>query len=111
MKRGAVRSKEDEQWRDLGRLFQGRPSWSLQAMSSPGSPPAWCCSLSGEVELSVTVEEGLFRVYVMETDQDVSLASIDELVAWLNEHKDGILGDRQPGIVDRLKRGSFFDWG
>ena len=80
-------------------------------MSTPGAPPVWCFASGSELDLSVTVEGGSIRVYVVETDQNVKLGKVSDLVDWLNVHKAGSLQDPTVGLVDRLKQGKFLKWG
>ncbi len=91
-------------------LLRGRPGWRLEQRTTPGASPVWCYVVGGEIEFSVAVENGVIRLYVMDTDEEVVLAGTDELTAWLRTHKAHALQDppRQPGGKTRVKR--FFEW-
>jgi hypothetical protein len=80
-------------------------------MSTPGAPLVWCFGSGGEIELSLTVDRRSICVYIVERDQDVTLRSASELVAWLNANKAGSLQDPTSGMVDKLKGGKLFKWG
>ncbi|MHB1783173.1 MAG: hypothetical protein ACYCTE_10905 [Acidimicrobiales bacterium] len=97
-------------WKQVVQLLERRPGWHLQARPSPGAPPAWCYGSASEVELTVTVERDAIRLYLVQTDEDVELESVSDLVAWLTAHKTGSLADRVPGLLDKLKRGQLFTW-
>lgn len=105
-----MRADKDELWKQVEDLLRGRPGWSLQAMSTPGAPRAWCFGSGGETEVSVTVDRGSISVYLLEPDVDVTLGSTSELVAWLTAHKPGSLKEPKGGVVDKLKRAHLFEW-
>jgi len=91
-------------------LLRGRPGWRLEPRTTPGASPVWCFVVEGQIEFSVAVEDGVIRVYVMETDQEVVLADAVELTAWLQTHKAHALQDvpARPDGKTRVKR--FFEW-
>ncbi len=105
-----VRAVAVEAWKQVVQLLERRPGWHLQATPSPGAPPVWCFGPASEVELTVTVERDAIRLYVVQTDEDVDLESVSDLVAWLTVHKTGSLADRVPGLLDKLKNGKLFTW-
>ena len=91
-------------------LLRGRPGWRLEPRTTPGAAPVWCYVDGGEIECSVAVEEGVVRLYVMDTDREVVLADADELKAWLRANKAHALEDapQRPDGKTRVKR--FFEW-
>ena len=96
--------------KDVVALLRGRPGWRLEQRTTPGASPVWCYVVGGEIEFSVAVEDGLIRLYVMDTDQEVILADRDELTAWMQTHKAHALQDapKGPDGSKRVKR--FFEW-
>jgi hypothetical protein len=80
-------------------------------MPTPGVPPAWCFEPGGKIDLSVTVDGGSLRVYVLDVDQDITLGGTSELAAWLSAHRPGSLQDPRSSLIDRMKRDRFFRWG
>ncbi len=100
----------DDLWQEVDRLLERRPGWTFQAMATPGEPPAWCYAAGAERDLMVSVDGGSIRVYVVEADLEVDLATTDDLVAWLATHWKGALGDQRPGVGERLKGGRLFQW-
>lgn len=95
---------------EVDRLLQRRSGWSFQAMSVPGSPPAWCFGTGHEPTLTVTVEGGSVHVYEVEADFEVELATAGELADWLATHHRGALGEQRSGVGERLRGGRFFRW-
>jgi len=92
-------------------LLQGRPGWTFEASATPGAPPAWCYTDSGGVELAVIVDGGAVRIYLERTDQDVTVADVDQLAEWLAANAaHAIQGDQKDGMLGRLKGGKFFTW-
>jgi hypothetical protein len=91
-------------------LLRGRPGWRLEPRTTPGASPVWCYVVGGEIEFSVAVEDGVIRLYVMDTDQEVVLAGTDELITWLKTYKAHALQDapHRPNGKPRVKR--FFEW-
>lgn len=79
-------------------------------MAAPGAPPVWSFGVEGESDLTVTVDKGSICIYDMESDQEVRLASTDELVDWLNERRPGSLQPQRGRAVDKMKRANFFKW-
>lgn len=104
---------DDGLWEEVGEALQARHGWSLQASSTPGAPPSWCFGSGGEVDLSVSVDEGSIWVYVMETDQDVRLAGPNELTEWLDANEAASLNDPLEAgeVVGELFHGKFVEWG
>lgn len=101
----------DSLWHEVDDLFKGRPGWGVQAMSTPGAPPAWVLKTADEADLWVTVDAGLICVYLIASEQDVRLGTTEELVAWLGSHRPGSLPDRRTKAVDKARRGKLFEWG
>jgi hypothetical protein len=94
-----------EQRSDLVDLVKGRPGWRLEPRTTPGASPLWCFVTNGDIEFSVTVDDGALHLYVMATDQEVVLQSAEDLSAWLETHRPEALSDRLigPGGKARLK--------
>jgi hypothetical protein len=96
--------------KDVVELLRGRPGWRLEQRTTPGASPVWCYVVGGEIEFSVAVEDGVIRLYVMDTDQEVLLADRDELTTWMQTYKAHALQEAptQPDGSKRVKR--FFEW-
>jgi len=96
---------------ELSDLFGRRPGWRLEPRTTPGATPLWCFVAGGEVVLSVTSDEGLIRLYVMATDEEVVLADAGELTAWLQSNRVDAMQEAPPrqGRSSRFK--SLFEWG
>ena len=101
---------EAELWKDVDELFDRRRGWTFQAMSRPGAPPVWRLGAESDPDVSVTVDEGSIRVTVIRTDFDVTLANVDQLVAWLNEYRPGSLPERKERAVGKKKWWNRFRW-
>ncbi len=105
-------SKRAKQQRnELVELVKGRPGWRLEPRTTPGASPAWCFVANGEIEFSVSVDDGALHLYVMATDQEIVLQTAEELSAWLETHRPEALSDRvvSPGGKARMK--GFLEWG
>jgi hypothetical protein len=100
----------DQSRQHLVDLLRGRPGWRLEPRTTPGATPLWCFVANGRVVYSVTAEQGIIRLYVMESDQEVAFRDVDGLRAWLQEHRPEAMGDApaRPGGKKRVKR--LFDW-
>ena len=92
---------EEELWKEVDELFDHRPGWAFEARSSPGAPPVWRLGAESDPDLSVTVDGGSIQVTVIRTDFDVTLASVDQLVAWLDEYRPGSLPERKERPVQK----------
>jgi hypothetical protein len=68
-------------------VLGGRPGWRREPRSTPGSTPLWAFVSSGKIEYSVTAEAGTIRLYVMETDQEISFDNADGLMSWLRSNR------------------------
>ena len=80
------------------------------ALPISGASPLWCYVVGGEIEFSVAVEDGVIRLYVMDTDEEVVLADTDALTNWLQTYKAHALQDA-PGRPDgRTRAKRFFEW-
>jgi hypothetical protein len=91
-------------------LLRGRPGWRLEPRTTPGASPVWCYVVGGEIEFSVAVEDGVIRLYMMDTDQEVVFAGADQLTAWLQTYKAHALQD-VPARADGTTRAKrFFEW-
>lgn len=97
-------------WKDVDRLLRRRPGWRFRALATPGAPPRWCFGPEVDPVLTVTVQAGSISVYVARVDVDVSLATVDELLAWLIDEWPEALPEQRDRITDKLTRGHLFDW-
>jgi hypothetical protein len=91
-------------------LVHGRPGWRLEPRTTPGASPLWCFVVDGEVEFSVTAEDGLIRMYIMATDRELLFRNADELTMWLQVHRQDALKDapKRPDGKRRIKK--MFEW-
>ena len=92
-------------------LLRGRPGWRLEPRTTPGATPLWCFVASGRVVYSVTADGEVIRLYIMESDEEVTLRDTDGLTAWLQEHRPEAMVDipEQPTATKRARK--FFEWG
>ncbi len=97
-------------WKDVDELLKRRPGWTFLAMSRPGAPPVWCLGTESDPDVSVTVDEGSIQVRVNRTDFDVTLASVDDLIAWLNEYRPGSLPEREERATNKRSWRHRFHW-
>ncbi len=104
-------SKRTKQQRnELVELVQGRPGWRLEPRTTPGASPMWCFVVNGEIEFSVSADDGALHLYVMATDQEFILRSTEELSAWLENHRPEALSERQVGPDGKARLKGLFDW-
>jgi hypothetical protein len=101
---------DDDLREEIAQLLRRRPGWTVQAVPTPGAPQVWCFGSGGATELSVTTANGSIDVYIVNTDENVTLGTTDLLVTWLKTHKAEALQDQREGVIDRLKRRRFFRW-
>jgi hypothetical protein len=101
---------DDDLRKQVARLLRRRPGWRVQTMPTPGAPLTWCFGTRSGTDLSVSVDRDSISVYVVGADENVTLGDIDQLVGWLRANRAGSLEDPKPGLVDKLKQGSFFKW-
>ena len=96
---------------ELSDLLGRRPGWRLEPRTTPGATPLWCFVAGGEVVCSVTSDEGLIRLYVMATDEEVVFADAGDLTAWLQSNRADAMQEVPPrqGRSSRFK--SLFEWG
>ena len=95
----------------LVELLRGRPGWRLEPRTTPGATPLWCFVANGRVEYSVTAESGVIRLYIMESDEEVTLRDTDGLTAWLQEHRPEAMQDTPARPNGRKRAKKFFEWG
>ena len=76
-------TSDEELFHRIGEVLLLRPGWTLEPSPTPGGPSSWCFDVQGRVELSVTAVDGVVSVYVLDQDEEIELATIDELVDWL----------------------------
>jgi hypothetical protein len=96
--------------KEIAQLLRRRPGWTLQTLPTPGAPQVWCFGSRSATELSVTTGNGSIDVYVVSLDQNVTLGTAGQLVAWLQTHKAEALQDPREGALHRLKQRKFFRW-
>lgn len=91
-------------------LIGGRPGWRLEPRSMPGASSLWCFVCDGKIEFSVTADDGLIHLYVMETDREIIFKSSDELVTWLRTHRAEALQEpaSKPAGKSRIRK--LFEW-
>ena len=103
-------TSDAELWKDVDDLFRRRRGWTFQAMSRPGALPVWRLGPERDPDVSVTVDGGSIQVTVIRTDFDVRLASVDQLIAWLNEYRPGSLPERRERPAEKSKWRNRFRW-
>jgi hypothetical protein len=87
-------------------MFLGRPGWRLEPRSTPGSTPLWCFVSGGKIEFSVSVDSdaALVRLYVMETDQEITFGDAEGLMAWLRANRPEATLDPEQSAPTRRSR-------
>jgi hypothetical protein len=108
-----VASKDDQLWDEVSALLGGRPHWRVEQSPTPGMPPSWCFEAHGEVDLAVSIDSGAISVYLMNQDRDVTLASIEDLRAWLDANQNAAVNESFDAgqAVDELMHGQIDKWG
>lgn len=101
---------EKQQRNDLVDLVKGRPGWRLEPRTTPGSSPVWCFVVNGEIEFSVSVDDGAVHLYIMATDQEAVLKDAEQLSAWLTAHRPDALGEKQVTASGKARAKGFFEW-
>jgi hypothetical protein len=101
---------DDDLRKEIGQLLRRRPGWTLQAVPTPGAPSAWCFGSASATELSVTTSNGSIDVYVVNLDENVTLETTGQLVAWFKTHRPEALQDAREGFIHTLKRRKSFRW-
>jgi hypothetical protein len=101
---------DDDLREEIAQLLRRRPGWTLQAVLTPGAPPVWCFGSGSATELSVTTSNGSIDVYIVDTDENVTLGATEQLSAWLETHKAEALQNPREGITHGLKWRNFFRW-
>jgi hypothetical protein len=97
-------------WKDVDELLRRRPGWTFLAVSRPGAPPIWCLGTERDPDVAVTVDGGSIQVTVTRTDFDLTLSSVDELIAWLSEYRPGSLPARKERAVTKGRLRQLFRW-
>jgi hypothetical protein len=107
-----VARRADQARKQIVELFEGRPGWRLEPRTTPGASPLWCFVVDGKIEFSVAAEGGDVHLYVMDTDQEIVFADLDELTAWLRTYRSDALQEAtaRPDTGTRAKK-KFFEWG
>ncbi len=101
---------DDDLREEIDQLLSRRPGWTLEAVLTPGAPPVWCFRSGSAVELSVATGNGSIDLYIVDTDENVTLGATGELAAWLKTHKADALQDPKEGVIRGQKRRNFFRW-
>ena len=99
-----------QQTNELVELVKGRPGWRLEPRTTPGASPLWCFVVNGEIEFSVSVEDGTLHVYVMATDQEVVLQNAEDLSGWLEANKPEALSDRVVSPSGKARMKGLLEW-
>ena len=105
-----MRAGKVKLWKQVEELLQRRPGWKLGAMSSPGAPRVWCYGTGMGTDLTVSGEGNSISVYLVDSEQEITLRTTEELEAWLREHKPAAFRETKDSLVDGLKKGRFLDW-
>jgi hypothetical protein len=103
---GRTRPDNDQLWKEVDELLRHRPGWSLQAIASPGVPPAW----SFGSDLIVEVREGTICVYLVNSDREVALGTTSDLGRWLVDHAPESMRDSEDGSAQGFKSARFLRW-
>ncbi len=82
-----VRAQRDELQKDVDELLRRLPGWTLQAIATPGAPPVWSFGSGGHTELTVAVDRASICVYLMKSEREVKLGSMNEFVGWLQDRQ------------------------
>lgn len=90
-RRAGATDDELRHWVAAWDVLSRRPGWRLfrdEDDGEDGRPagPAWEFGLDGAVRLAVTVDEVVI-VYRAEADDEISLATAEDLLAWLDAHE------------------------
>jgi len=100
---------DDDLRQEIAKLLRRRPDWTLQAVPTLELRRSGFGSGSA-TELSVTTGNGSIDLYVVKTDENVTLGTVDQLVVWLKTHMVDALQDPTEGVFHLLKRRRFFRW-
>ena len=84
---------DDALFDEVGRALEGRPGWHYEPSTTPGGLPSWCLDPGGRVVLAANVVDGKVSVYVPETDRDVVVGGVDQLLVWLDAYGDRYLAE------------------
>ena len=100
-----MRADKDGLRAQVDELLRRRPGWKLQAMATPGLPPAWCYGSGGQAELSVATDGGSIRIYVVEKDIDVTVGKRTFKI-WQAAQSDGdaAMLEDLTGLVENMAR-------
>ncbi len=99
-------------WQQLRHALGGRVGWWFldpREYTDYDDGPMWCFGLSGESRLGVTPFGDRFAVYVVDSEDEVVLDAVGELVAWLDEYEhehEGISPGLSQLLEDPLGRNS-----
>jgi hypothetical protein len=101
-----ARPDNDPLWKHVDELLRHRPGWSLQAIATPGVPPAW----SFGSDLIVEVRGGSICVYLVNSEREVAFGTTSDLGRWLVDHVPESMRDSQGSSAQRLKSVRFLRW-
>jgi hypothetical protein len=85
-----------ERWRELGDLLIGRPGWHF---SFGDGRPLWSLGTSGASLCNIYVQsDGKFHLFDYLEDSEVSVGTVGEIEAWLEEDMRELLARRPPPV-------------
>jgi hypothetical protein len=107
-----VDSRDMELWHQVSARLESRQGWSLQSSPTPGVPPTWGLVSDGEIELSVSIENGLIAVYLVDKEVVISFPDVDRLTVWLDANEALFLQRRSMAseLFDELLSGRINEW-
>jgi hypothetical protein len=107
-----VDSRGTELWHQVSARLEAREGWSLQSSPTPGVPPTWGLVSDGEIELSVSVEEGLIAVYLVDREVAITVPDVDGLTGWLDANEALFLQRHAMAseLFDELLHGRITEW-
>jgi hypothetical protein len=103
--------REKQQRNELVELVKGRPGWRLEPRTTPGASPLWCYVVNGEIEFSASVDDGQLHLYIMATDKEYVLQSIEQLSTWLGTHRPEAVSDRVVTPDGKARVKGMLEWG
>ena len=102
--------RDAQLWREVDELLRGREGWRFHASSTPGAAPRWCFGPERDPVLTVSVASKTVDICVTRTDVEITLATSDELLAWLIDEWPQALPEQRGRATDKLKGGGLFRW-
>jgi hypothetical protein len=95
-------------WRELRLALRGRVGWWFldpRALVGYEDGPLWCFGDPAEPRLSLTPLEGGFGIYLADTDEEVNVEQITDVVVWLDRYQSQHEG--LSPVLDQLLSGEF----